>query len=134
MHNKKDAQELAFCYVNLCKIIAGMERRIATELSFGDEGYHAEFARELEKHARNLRIFKDKFQKVLPLNGIKIFTPEIGEAFNSYYHIAENIDSMTEDVDCFNNRPITSCKESGISFVTNSGEEPLFKAVVTVEK
>ena len=127
---KSQYKEIANCFDTMNRMIGGIENRLSIELSFGNEGYHADFAAELEKVLRSLNILKNSFETTMAKIGIKAFVPAEGTPFNSIYHISDDVDFGREDL--LNGRKITKCVSAGIVHVTNGSEDVLVPANVKV--
>ena len=131
---KNELGGIAQCFMNLDRIISAMEHNITKHLAFGEEGYHKEIAEELSKNTRNLKILKNNLEQSLAKNSIKLLIPQIGESFNSNYHRAENFDPTFEDEDDLNGKRITEVREPGLIRELNISDDPLFRAIVVIEK
>lgn len=131
---KAQYQDFAVCFNNLDKMVESTEKRLAKEVAAGDVGYHPELAEELKRYVKNLKILRGVFERSLSNLGIRAFYPETGTPFNSLFHTAYGMDPMTETDDDFNDLPVMICVKPGLLKVSENGDIPLLKAVVTVNK
>jgi hypothetical protein len=130
---KAQYRDFGVCFANLDKLIEGMEKRLVKELAEGQDGYHPELAKELERYIKNMKALRGTFERSLSNLGVRAFYPEPGTPFNSYFHTLETLDPMTQTDDEFNDMPIHSCVKPGLMKVNAAGEDPLLTAVVTIE-
>ena len=128
---KTEYLSLAQCFDNLVNIVDVFEKRLAKELSYGDEGYHADLAKELARLANQMKTFKNNLERAMALLGIKAYFPEIGSDYNEIYHICN--DGDYEMSGSYNGKAITKCIKPGLSYKAGDNEIILVKATVEIK-
>jgi len=115
-------------YNNLTTVAARFERDAAGEQVQPLTG--EEELTKLQSHSSGMSMLQRNLLRAMEAMGIRRFSPNPGELFDSYYHSA----AESEDDDLFNDRPIAECVTPGLLRVVNAQESAvLLRAVVRVD-
>ncbi len=83
----------------------------------------------LQRHSSRMNSLQNNLGRAMEAMGIRTFTPQPGDVFDSYYHAAND----AEDDDLYNGSIIESCVSPGVQRTVNGQvTEVLHRATVTV--